>query len=82
MSFFKLLSDKQEDFEPDDRSYCDEDEDPYCTDFYNIKAGELENFLEVTLDTGEQFFVPLEWLIAACRYHRFSSDTAHSGFMH
>lgn len=82
MSFFKLLSDKPEDFENDEQSIFPDIQEEDFPDSYDIRPGTTNDCLELILDTGEQFCVPLEWLIAAARYHRFSSDTTHSGCMH
>jgi hypothetical protein len=75
MSFFKLLSDKKEDFESEEYY-----EPP---DSYEIQSSEMQDFLELTLDTGEMFSVPLEWLICACRSNQFGLETnSHNGCMH
>ena len=75
MSFFKLLSDKPEDFEQDE--YLEP------SDSYEIHSSESQDFLELILDTGEMFSVPLEWLICACRENQFVSDANnHNGCMH
>ena len=71
MSFFKLLSDKPEDFEQDDTSIFPDLGSP---DSYEIQSSESQDFLELILDTGEMFSVPLEWLICACRENQFSSE--------
>jgi hypothetical protein len=82
MSYFKLLSSDPADYEPDENaaeeSYIQEDN----VDYFDIRPSEFENYLDITLDTGEQFCVPMEWLICACRYHNFSADLCHNKFIH
>jgi len=71
MSFFKLLSDRPEDFEKDDLSFPDPNEYDEPVDSYDIQQSDFEDYLDLTLDTGEMFSVPLKWLICACRHHKF-----------
>lgn len=81
MSYFKILSSDPKDYELDE-NVVDEPHSEETLDYFDIRPSELENYLDLTLDTGEQFCVPMEWLICACRYHNFSSDKNYSGFMH
>lgn len=83
MSFFKLLSDRPEDFDQEELSFAEPVDYDESVDSYEIQSSELQDFLELTLDTGEMFSVPLEWLICACRENQFGLETKdHSGFMH
>lgn len=68
MSFFKLLSDKPEDFEQTEHEPADS---------YDIETDDMQDFLQLTLDTGEVFSVPLEWLLCACRENKFSLEHGH-----
>lgn len=67
MSFFLLLSEDPADYEDD--SFLEE-----CDSFQISHSDDMDNYLELTLDTGEMFSVPLDWLICACRKNNFSSD--------
>ena len=69
MSYFKLLSEDPSDYIED----CDS---------YDIQQTENKDYLELTLDTGEQFCVPVEWLINAARQANFSSLRSYNGFIH
>ena len=71
MSFFKLLSDNPSDYESDDSAPDD------CQD--DTQMFSKEGHLEMLLDTGELFSVPLDWLISAARHYNFHRETDHSG---
>ena len=74
MSFFRLLSDDPTDYEQDNP--LDE-----C-DSFQIEQSHIEDHLELILDTGEQFSVPLDWLICACRENKFYDEEDQSGWLH
>lgn len=82
MSFFKILSDKAEDFEQEESSInCDIQEEDF-PDSYDIQPSRLNDCIELILDTGEQFCIPLDWLICVARRNQFYSETDHNGFIH
>jgi len=76
MSFFKLLSDKQEDYEVEDVPHDIDDENSIgvYTNQYNM--------LEIALDTGESFIVPMTWLIDTIRSEIGKSFTCQAGTLH
>jgi len=82
MPFFKILSDNPEDYELDDNQHYipDSDSDPDFEIETETYTG--QEHLEILLDTGELFSVPLDWLIQASRYYSFQYDTDHKGDIH
>lgn len=76
MSFFKILSDNPADFE----SETPDLNDPNLQSFYMQKSSE-ENCIELILDTGEEFCIPLDWLIRAARVNDFGI-LVQSGWLH
>ena len=78
MPFFKLLSENPEDYESDESPEPIPKNDPEFEDHMFASEGRLE----LLLDTGELFCVPLDWLIAAARHYNFHRDIDHKGVMH
>lgn len=76
MSFFKLLSDKQEDYEVEDIPHNIDDHD--SIGIYTNS----DNIIEISLDTGEHFIVPMSWLIDTIRSEIGKSFTCQSGTLH
>ena len=65
MSFFKMLSDDPADYDHEE-SLLEE-----CTSF-DLGYSDTEDCIELILDTGEQFTVPIAWVVEQCR--KFGSE--------
>jgi hypothetical protein len=77
--FFKLLSENPEDYDSEDNLPEHTEIEP---DF-DMSECDNREYIELLLDTGELFSVPLDWLIQASRYYSFHKETDHSkGVMH
>lgn len=76
MSYFKILSDNPDDYE----SEAPDLDDPNLQSFYMQKSP-IDNCIELALDTGEVFCIPLEWLIKAARVNNFDL-LIQSGWLH
>ncbi len=76
MSFFKILSDNPDDYE----SEAPDLDDPNLQSFY-MQNSQMDNCIELVIDTGEVFCIPLDWLIRAARINNFDV-LIQSGWLH
>lgn len=80
MPFFKILSDNPEDYDPEDYPPHIPDSEPEPD--FEVETCTSQEHLEILLDTGELFSVPMDWLIQASRYYSFHSENDHKGAIH
>lgn len=62
MSFFKMLSDDPADYEHED--VLDD------VDSFDLAYSDTEDCIELILDTGEQFTVPIAWIVEQCKAYK------------
>lgn len=62
MSFFKMLSDDPADYEHED--VLDD------IDSFDLAYSDIADHIDFILDTGEQFTVPISWIVHQCRAYK------------
>lgn len=79
MSFFKYLSDEPEDYKEEDLPTQNLDEQ----ESFSMRQSEKPDFIELVLDTGEQYHIPITWLIQQAREHKLQApDWPQDGRLH
>lgn len=59
MSFFKMLSDDPADYEHEDILEG--------VNSFDLAYSDTEDCIELVLDTGEQFTIPIAWMVEQCK---------------
>ncbi len=70
MAFFKILSENPEDYESSDEPSEIADHD---IESIYVQQSEIENHVDIVLESGEHFCIPIKWLIESARQNKFQS---------
>lgn len=68
MSFFKILSENPDDYESSDDLHVQPEQD---IDSIYVQQSEIENHIDIILESGEHFCIPIKWLIESARQNKF-----------
>jgi hypothetical protein len=78
MSYFKYLSDDPDDYEDKNDLPAVPDLSDPSIDSFHMQNAKIDDYIELNLDTGEKFIIPINWLINISRYLKFGPNQASS----